>query len=944
MPAWPYPGLIDALVPDTSRPPFRLLGSLEAHLDGCAVGLGAPKQRLLLACLLLNANTTVARAAAIDCLWPDNPPARPEAALHVYVHSLRQILGQDRIFTRGTGYLLHAEAEEIDSATFERQLAESRTAFAVGDPERALVLLEQALTLWRGEALAGLPVVPFVATARARLEELRLLAQENRFEARLSLGNGGEIVPELSAFVDAHPFRELAWRQLMLASYRAGRQADALEAYRRAYATFSELGVEPSPELRELERAILRHDPSLTPELSRDTVGRLDLPRPPTPLVGRAPEIAAVVGMVTAGARLVTLFGPGGVGKTRLAIAAASELGAAGRDGAVFVDLAGVTTATLVPAVLANAVGVDDRGGDLIDALLKTLATSDLLLVLDNFEHVVEAAPMVARLLAGAPNLRVVTTSRTPLRLGAEHVYLVPPLGVPDRGLDTEALAENDAVAVFVARATATDDSFRLTDDNAADVANICRILEGVPLAMELAAARVKLLPTNAIRQRLARPLEILTTGNRDLPERHQTLRATITWSYNLLEPDQQKLFARISVFAGGCSLEAAERVCGAGLDSLAALLDQSLLRREQGPGQGPRFRLLATIGDYADECLADTEREELHRAHALYYLAAAEHTRQIIAGSGAHEVELLSALESDHDNYRAALSRANEAGDAETLLRLVTALRLYWMVRGHLSEGRSWFETALNQPGAADSTYRAEALSAGGILVYRAGQFDLAQRWWTEAHQRYKASGDANGTARTLGHLASIAHAHGDLAQATELWTESANALRDLGDEMRLAIALGNLGAAATNDGRYDDAAQLLAEALELARSADNWITECSILFNLGRALVELGDIRRGRSLLQDALRIANQLGYWELVAYCLLGLADIAASQHDISNAAELLAACDGLAAKLGIHFQADELAIHQRTTKRVGAVNHSPPSTHPELEVIVANALSS
>ena len=870
--------------------------------------------------------------------------ARPEAALQVYVHGLRRVLGSERIFTRGRGYFLHAEAEEIDAATFEREVAESRTALAVGDPERALALLEQALTRWRGEALAGLPVVPFVATARARLEELRLLAQETRFEARLSLADGAEIVPELSAFVDAHPFRERAWRQLMLALYRAGRQAAALEAYRRAYATFSELGVEPSPELRELERAILRHDPSLTPELSRDTVGRLDLPRPATPLVGRAPEIAAVAGMVTAGARLVTLFGPGGVGKTRLAIAAASELGAAGRNGAVFVDLAGVTTATLVPAVLANAVDIDDRGGDLIDALLETLATSDLLLVLDNFEHVVEAAPMVARLLAGAPNLRVITTTRRPLRLGAEHVYLVPPLGVPDQSLDTEALAANDAVAVFVARATATDDSFRLTDDNAADVADICRILEGMPLAIELAAARVKLLPTNAIRERLARPLEILTAGNRDLPERHQTLRATITWSYNLLEPAQRKLFARLSVFAGGCSLEAAERVCGADLDSLAALLDQSLLRREQEPGQRPRFRLLATIGDFADECLGDTEREELHRAHALYYLAAAERSRQIIAGSGAHEAELLSTLERDHDNYRAALSWANEAGDAETLLRLVSALRLYWMVRGHLSEGRSWFETALNQPVAADSNYRAEALSAGGILVYRAGQFDLAQRWWTEAHELYKASGDADGTARALGHLASIAHAHGDLAQATELWKQSANALRDLGDEMRLAIALGNLGAAATNDGRYDDAAQLLGEALELARNANNWITECSILFNFGRALFELGDIGRGRGLLQDALRIANQLGYRELVAYCLLGLADIAASQEDILNAATLLAASDGLTAKLGIHFQGDELAIHQRTTKRVRALDSSPPNKHLDVEVVVANALNS
>ena len=894
---------------------------------------------------MLNANTTVAREAAIDCLWPDDPPTKPEAALQVYVHGLRRVLGSERIVTRGTGYFLHADTDEIDLAMFERLVAESRAALAAGDPESVLLMVEPALALWRGEALAGLPVVPFVVAAQARLGELRLLAQETRFEARLSRGNAAEIVPELSAFVEMHPFRERAWRQLMLASYREGRQADALEAYRRAYAAFAdELGVEPSPELRELERAILRHDPSLAPVRPHDRGARLALPRPATALLGRGPGIAAVKGIFAAEARLVTLVGPGGVGKTRLAIAAASELGDANEDGAVFVDLAGLTTATLVPSALAAAVGVDDRGGDLIDALLESLATSDLLVVLDNFEHVLEAAAMVATLIAGTPRLRVLATSRTPLRLGAEHLYMVPPLGVPDHGLNTDEIAENDAVAVFVARATAIDDSFHLTDANAADVADVCRLLEGMPLAIELAAARIKLLPPREILKRLGQPLEILTNGNRDLPERHQTLRDAIKWSHDLLEPEHQTLFVRLSVFAGGCTLEAAENVCGADVDSLAALLDQSLLRREQEPGQTPRVRLLATISDYAAECLAESEREELHRTHALYYLATAERTREIIAGSGAREAELLSVLESDHDNYRAALSRAKDTGDTETLLRLATALRLFWMVRGHLSEGRTWFETALEQPGTAGSTYRAEALSAGGILVYRAGRFDLAQRWWTEAHELFEESRDVDGTARTLGHLAGIAHARGDLAQATKLWNQSADSLRDLGDEMRLAIALGNLGVAAASDRRFEEATQLLEEALELARNADNWITECSILFNLGRALFELGHAGRGREMLQDALRIANQLGYRELLAYCLLGLADIAAAEDDTATAAELLAACNQIAAKLGIHFQGDELAIHQRTTERVDAVGPSSTSQPLDIDLAIANALSS
>jgi predicted ATPase len=639
------------------------------------------------------------------------------------------------------------------------------------------------------------------------------------------------------------------------------------------------------------------------------------------------------------GARLVTLLGPGGVGKTRLAIAAAQELGAAGEDGAAFVDLAALADASHVVPAVAGAVGVSDPGSELVTAVADALADGDLLLVLDNFEHVVDAAPEVAQLIAGAPGLRVLATSRTPLRLGAEHLYTVPPLAVPEEGLPLDELAGNDAVAVFVARAAAIEESFRLDEENAGDVAEICRLLEGMPLAIELAAARTKLLTPAQILERLARPLELLTAGNRDLPLRHQTLRATVEWSFDLLEPAQRRLFARLSVFAGSCSLEAVEAVCGPDLDALAGLLDHSLLRREQEPGRAPRFRLLATIRDYAEERLDRDQREELRRRHARNFLDAAERTREVIAGSGAREAELLALLEQDHDNYRAALGWAQESGDSETLLRLVIALRLFWMVRGHLAEGRGWFEAALGAPGAADDPRRADALSAGGILVYRAGEFDLARRWWEEARDRFERSGNAEGSARTLGHLAGIAHAEGDLERATALWEESARELRELGDEMRLAIALGNLGVAAASRGRFDEAVGFLEEALVLARRAENWITECSILFNLGRAVVELGDAARGRELLRDALRIADRLGYRELLAHCLLGLADVAAAQGETATARELLAACDRLAGILGIRFQGDELAIYERTVSRIGPGSRSEPRGDIEAAVAVA-----
>ena len=277
---------------------------------------------------------------------------------------------------------------------------------------------------------------------------------------------------------------------------------------------------------------------------------------------------------------------------------------------------------------------------------------------------------------------------------------------------------------------------------------------------------------------------------------------------------------------------------------------------------------MLATIRDYAAERLAAADRAPLRKRHAAHFLETAERMREIIAGSGAREAEFLAELEQDHDNYRAALRWAQEAGDNGTLLRLVTALRLFWMVRGHLAEGRSWYVTALTAPGAETDPNRAAALSAAGILVYRMGEFELARRWWEEARDEFERSGDVAASARTLGHLAGIAHAEGDLERAAELWQESADELRKLGDEMRLAIALGNLGVAAASRHRYEDAVAFLEEALTLAQQANNWITECSILFNLGRATFELGDVDRGRRLLQDALRIADRLGYRELVA----------------------------------------------------------------------------
>jgi predicted ATPase/DNA-binding SARP family transcriptional activator len=904
-----------------TEPTFRLLGSLEVSVNGTRPALGAPKQRLLLAALASGASEVVSRERAVDAVWGEDPPERTDGALQVYVHHLRRIIGAERIETRGTGYVLQADPNDVDALRFERLVGDGRRALIGDNPRQSAEFLSDALALWRGEAVADLPSVPFVVALRDRLNERRLEATELLYEARLGLGEGGELVSSLDVFVSEHPFRERAVRQLMVALYRAGRQADAIEVFRRMRARFvDELGLDPGPEVRELERAILRQDPSLTPRALPAQAEQARLPQPATPLVGRRVEIAAVTALLTdRDSRLLTLVGPGGVGKTRLAIAAAGELASAMSDGVVFVDLTTTSDPGLLAASIASAARLSSAAHESVDELGKELAQRELLLVLDNFEQILDAAATIAALVADAPRLRILVTSRAPLRVSAERVYPVPPLPTPAPNQAFETIAQSDAVRIFSARAAAADRSFQLTDGNAAAVGDLCRLLEGLPLAIELAAARTKLLSPEQLVERMARPLEVLNAGDRDAPARHQTLGATIDWSYELLAERERSLFAQLSVFAGGCTLDAVEAVCTGDLDSFATLLDNSLLERQQEPGRELRFRMLVTVRSYADSQLIGDERAEARARHALYFVELTEAAKRS-KGVDAHEAEILASLDREHDNVRAALAWAQEEGRADILLRLVSAMRLFWTVRGHLEEGTGWFEVALAAPGAAESEYRAQALSGGGTLAYRRGDYELARQWWEEAQIAFEAAGDTAATARTLGDLASIALAAGDLDRAMDLWRQSVAEFRVLGDEMRLAIALANIGVAASAQHDHAQAVESLGEALELSRRARDPSTEGAILFNLGRNHVELGRLDEGQALMEDALRLAHELGYRELAAHCLLGLADTAASSGELGEAARLLEESDELVAALGMQFQQEEIAVRERTVVRL------------------------
>src|SRR5947208_3179506 len=542
---------------------FRILGPVEALVDRRPATLGAPKQRALLALVLVNRRRVVTADQLIDGLWGESPPASALQSLQVYVHGLRRALGGERIETAGRGYRVIVGEEELDLDRFERTLERGRAALEAGRADDAADDLREALAIWHGPALADLPEETRRAAEAERLEELRLTALELRFDAELACGRHDAVVAELEALTAEHEYHERFLQQRMLALYRCGRQADALEVYRKARETLAEdLGLDPSPALQELERAILRQEPNLAaPEAP--TRSTRPLPVPPTPLVGRRLELAAVSALFRdEGARLVTLTGPGGTGKTRLGLAVAHAFEPELRDGALFVSLAPVSSPELVVATIAEALDVREGGRQLAAAVTEHVRERRMLLVLDNFEQLLPAAPFVGDLLAAAPRLWVLATSRAPLRLAAEREYPVPPFDTPDAGLPFESLVKTDAVRLFATRAQAVDPGFELDTVSAPEVARVCGQLDGLPLAIELAAARAKLLAPAEILERLEREPHMLPPGPRDAPARQRTLAATVQWTYHLLGTNERVAFKRLGVFSGGCTLEAAEAVC----------------------------------------------------------------------------------------------------------------------------------------------------------------------------------------------------------------------------------------------------------------------------------------------------------------------------------------------------------------------------------------------
>ncbi len=767
-------------------------------------------------------------------------------------------------------------------------------------------MLQTALGLWRGPMLVEFADEEFVRDEVIRLSELRAGAIEQRIWAELELGHHDSVVEELQDLVSRHPYREGHWEQLMLALYRSARQSEALRAYQTARTVLAnELGIEPGPALRDLEARILAQDPALH-TVGASTAGSTDakLPLQRTSFVGRKTELASAAGLLSH-VRLLTFTGAPGSGKTRLALQLAAECKESFPHGVCYVPLASIANARLFDDTVADALGVREVAGESsLDGLKAFLADRNLLLVLDNFEHLLAGASRVGELLDAAPLLTILVTSRTPLSIGGEQEFPVPPMNVPraDDFADLERLGRYDAIELFITRARAVDPAFELTPDNVEAVVDIAAKVDGLPLAIELAAARIKLLDPGELLRRLEERLTLLTDGPTDALDRHRTMRDAVAWSYDLLEFEEQSVFRSLGVFHGGFTLEAAAAVAGAdetdALNAIDSLLGQSLLYRPVGIGPA-RFAMLEIVRAYALELLSRSgEQPDALSRHATYYQRyALSIAPQLTEHPGS---ALRNRLTADLDNLRAAMEHSLQAGKPDIGIAIAGSIWRFWESTDQLNEGREWLEALLAHPNTS-SDDRIAGLEGLAGLAYWQADYDEALAIYSELLDGYRSLGDQAQEAETLYSMSLSASWKKDLDTGKTLAEQAQRVFDELGSRQGVAKALIAEATPIWWSGDYATAYDMWREALEIADEVGDRVLALTGLAGLAGITSHLGRNIEALEIALDGVAKAVDAGNTHVTVWMLDLVAAFAAPHHP-EQAVRLSGAADRLRTEAG------------------------------------------
>ena len=905
---------------------FRVLGTLDVLVAGQPAKLGGPRPRAVLSTLITHVGTPVSATHLIDQVWGSQPPATAMASLQMHISAIRKVLGE-RLVTTASGYRLDAAADELDASRFVAIIDAVRPLLAE-HPARAIAELNAALALWRGEPFTGAPAGSDVAAARLRLSELRLSAVEDRIEAELGLGRHAEVIAELAALLAQHPVRERLTGLYLLALYRCGRVSDAQAAYQRLRAELdAELGLEPAAEIVSLARAIDRRDPTLNPPTQ--------VPTPASRFIGRRREVEQLAAQLGT-TRLLTVTGPGGSGKTRLALELARDTAADHPDGVYIVELAsspagGSVADRIADALTSRTLAHRPRGAltksvrsrteePLVTILADHLRGKRALIVLDNCEHVIaKAAAVAAELLTNCAGLRILATSREPLGVAGEEVWPLAGLSVPAENERAATAVTSEALRLLADRGQAVRAGFSISGRDVAVAGRLVRRLDGLPLAIELAAAQLRTRSlaelTHQLETRYDSQLALADRRTRTLPDRHQTMRAAIDWSYRLLAEDEQALFRAMSVFAGGATFDAIEQLLGRDdIDELLArLVDQSVLVADLRP-DGTRYRMLELVRAYATERLVESgEAPRMRELHSIWCVALA--SSAAIYG-GVDHTEKVAQLTMEEANLRAALDWClGEGARPSRALEIASPLWWYWWARGLMAEGRDWLRRALAAADPAPSKLRGSALRAAAALTRNSGDYREARELGEECLAVFESLSSVSGCITALGGLCVTTIAEQDFAAALRYGERTRDLAQSSGDRLRYASALNNIGLALRCLGRLDEAEQTFNAALGGWQAVQDRRGEAATIGNLGVLARRCGDRERSRRLIMDSLRAYQDLDLIEGMLDDLDALACLAVADNDPVTALRLLTVSGRERERLGaVLFVQDEITDHK------------------------------